>query len=141
MSDIFASLAAGTARPTATQGSGETVVRVVDPSPDLARLASGDSLRGTVVGGDQHGHLQVRTQIGVLTLSVPRPLPVGTAVVLQVRSVGPQVMLNLLPLPGAAAGGSAALQPVPARSEEHTSELQSLMRISYAVFCLKKTKT
>src|SRR3546814_6872188 len=26
------------------------------------------------------------------------------------------------------------------RSEEHTSELQSLMRISYAVFCLKKTK-
>src|SRR3546814_10290192 len=27
------------------------------------------------------------------------------------------------------------------RSEEHTSELQSLMRISYAVFCLTKTKT
>src|SRR3546814_5332876 len=27
------------------------------------------------------------------------------------------------------------------RSEEHTSELQSLMRISYAVFCLKKNKT
>src|SRR3546814_1990476 len=31
-------------------------------------------------------------------------------------------------------------QPWP-RSEEHTSELQSLMRISYAVFCLKKTNT
>src|SRR3546814_2142163 len=31
------------------------------------------------------------------------------------------------------------LRPAPAhRSEEHTSELQSLMRISYAVFCLKK---
>src|SRR3546814_7558173 len=30
------------------------------------------------------------------------------------------------------------LQLIP-RSEEHTSELQSLMRISYAVFCLKKT--
>src|SRR3546814_1761393 len=29
----------------------------------------------------------------------------------------------------------------PARSEEHTSELQSLMRISYAVFCLKKKNT
>src|SRR3546814_2396580 len=29
---------------------------------------------------------------------------------------------------------------VPSRSEEHTSELQSLMRISYAVFCLKKKK-
>src|SRR3546814_9495257 len=31
-------------------------------------------------------------------------------------------------------------QPTPERSEEHTSELQSLMRISYAVFCLKKKK-
>src|SRR3546814_3363475 len=30
---------------------------------------------------------------------------------------------------------------VDARSEEHTSELQSLMRISYAVFCLKKKNT
>src|SRR3546814_2303918 len=30
---------------------------------------------------------------------------------------------------------------LPKRSEEHTSELQSLMRISYAVFCLKKKKT
>src|SRR3546814_10110888 len=30
---------------------------------------------------------------------------------------------------------------VQVRSEEHTSELQSLMRISYAVFCLKKKKT
>src|SRR3546814_5137504 len=30
--------------------------------------------------------------------------------------------------------------PMSRRSEEHTSELQSLMRISYAVFCLKKKK-
>src|SRR3546814_5073944 len=34
----------------------------------------------------------------------------------------------------------AGLVFVPKRSEEHTSELQSLMRISYAVFCLKKKK-
>src|SRR3546814_2264574 len=32
------------------------------------------------------------------------------------------------------------LQQAVVRSEEHTSELQSLMRISYAVFCLKKKK-
>src|SRR3546814_9347901 len=38
---------------------------------------------------------------------------------------------------GAAEGGSLADEM---RSEEHTSELQSLMRISYAVFCLKKKK-
>src|SRR3546814_3140128 len=37
---------------------------------------------------------------------------------------------------GASTGGIHALSRL--RSEEHTSELQSLMRISYAVFCLKK---
>src|SRR3546814_9781802 len=37
--------------------------------------------------------------------------------------------------------GAAALMAWHHRSEEHTSELQSLMRISYAVFCLKKKKT
>src|SRR3546814_3760302 len=36
---------------------------------------------------------------------------------------------------------SPAANRVRPRSEEHTSELQSLMRISYAVFCLKKKKT
>src|SRR3546814_6483806 len=35
---------------------------------------------------------------------------------------------------------SKTLQRLVLRSEEHTSELQSLMRISYAVFCLKKKK-
>src|SRR3546814_2941614 len=49
------------------------------------------------------------------------------------------------------AGVADAITPVPGgvgpmtiaclRSEEHTSELQSLMRISYAVFCLKKKRT
>src|SRR3546814_4006442 len=41
-------------------------------------------------------------------------------------------------------GGYTGAQRTPdrsGRSEEHTSELQSLMRISYAVFCLKKKKT
>src|SRR3546814_2162894 len=38
------------------------------------------------------------------------------------------------------AGRGRYTSPGPGRSEEHTSELQSLMRISYAVFCLKKKK-
>src|SRR3546814_10698976 len=41
--------------------------------------------------------------------------------------------------PPACAGIDRPLRPM-RRSEEHTSELQSLMRISYAVFCLKKKK-
>src|SRR3546814_2656273 len=39
-----------------------------------------------------------------------------------------------------AAEAAAAQTAAKTRSEEHTSELQSLMRISYAVFCLKKKK-
>src|SRR3546814_6649753 len=50
---------------------------------------------------------------------------------------------------GTSGAGSSAAQSQPGRSaaaaqdrsEEHTSELQSLMRISYAVFCLKKKQT
>src|SRR3546814_5782204 len=51
------------------------------------------------------------------------------------------------PIPGAAElleqwrdDGTPFLDLTNNRSEEHTSELQSLMRISYAVFCLKKKK-
>src|SRR3546814_2368193 len=55
----------------------------------------------------------------------------------------------VVPSPGVAGEGANGTQPasdvpdglaVATRSEEHTSELQSLMRISYAVFCLKKKK-
>src|SRR3546814_1673408 len=53
------------------------------------------------------------------------------------------VYRNLIRFSGARASGrlfyACALLAI--RSEEHTSELQPLMRISYAVFCLKKKKT
>src|SRR3546814_8115037 len=47
---------------------------------------------------------------------------------------------NRSPRPPRATAAASAPTPA-ARSEEHTSELQSLMRISYAVFCLKKKNT
>src|SRR3546814_5185635 len=48
---------------------------------------------------------------------------------------------NLVGADGNAVRQAQCASRVPARrSEEHTSELQSLMRISYAVFCLKKKK-
>src|SRR3546814_6143396 len=52
----------------------------------------------------------------------------------------PVVELNRAVALGMALGPGAGLEHLDgiARSEEHTSELQSLMRISYAVFCLKK---
>src|SRR3546814_7256445 len=52
---------------------------------------------------------------------------------------------GVAPIPGVLAISAVTLAElhfgVLVRSEEHTSELQSLMRISYAVFCLKKKKS
>src|SRR3546814_5066376 len=49
--------------------------------------------------------------------------------------------VEVITIPGALEiPGAIALAAESGRSEEHTSELQSLMRISYAVFCLKKKK-
>src|SRR3546814_4439469 len=55
----------------------------------------------------------------------------------QVRVVVPYFERFVAALPDVSALAAAPLDDV-LRSEEHTSELQSLMRISYAVFCLKK---
>src|SRR3546814_9838913 len=51
-----------------------------------------------------------------------------------------QLSLSIFALSAASCAISSAISSSFARSEEHTSELQSLMRISYAVFCLKKKK-
>src|SRR3546814_3775665 len=60
------------------------------------------------------------------------------------RSVGKDRRGNVLVLTAAALpvmiGGAGLGVDVTQRSEEHTSELQSLMRISYAVFCWQKKK-
>src|SRR3546814_10316702 len=54
---------------------------------------------------------------------------------------GPAQLPEELAGAGAVGAQQIALQRVWRRSEEHTSELQSLMRISYAVFCLKRKKS
>src|SRR3546814_6094944 len=62
----------------------------------------------------------------------------------QVAGLGPEHPLDATEKAGGAwdisdrARRRQCLEPSLSRSEEHTSELQSLMRISYAVFCLKK---
>src|SRR3546814_8480251 len=60
-------------------------------------------------------------------------------VVITVMALNPDAPYDVLAIN--AASLSTQLSGLPfSRSEEHTSELQSLMRISYAVFCLKKQK-
>src|SRR3546814_3471698 len=50
------------------------------------------------------------------------------------------ILVTNLSVPRSRNSASLSLGPRLSRSEEHTSELQSLIRISYAVFCLKKKK-
>src|SRR3546814_10245244 len=58
----------------------------------------------------------------------------GTASVVRILTTEPSVLATIDVKSGIDSAGAG-------RSEEHTSELQSLMRISYAVFCLQKKKT
>src|SRR3546814_9701113 len=72
----------------------------------------------------------MRRQLGLVAHPLPhllQPLPAA----LEIRPQPALLLDRLVHLPARRDG---------VRSEEHTSELQSLMRISYAVFCLKKKK-
>src|SRR3546814_4879169 len=93
-----------------------------------------------------------KAKSGLQSLSAIRRSPVSLVPRFRFRSRQSMRMQGLHRLgsfdapPAAKPGGSVMLQDkeiiapdtVVVRSEEHTSELQSLMRISYAVFCLKK---
>src|SRR3546814_7931790 len=79
------------------------------------RLADGDVI--SLVGNDLGEGVAHRNAIHLSSSAAARPLSIASAA----RSAPP-------------------CHVPAARSEEHTSELQSLMRISYAVFCLKKKK-
>src|SRR3546814_7562475 len=66
----------------------------------------------------------------------------GISRMLETASVGVASQVRANPEPLLALARVSTEKPAAEdRSEEHTSELQSLMRISYAVFCLKKKKT
>src|SRR3546814_6819131 len=80
-----------------------------DPGDDIRDLGRGGGGFGGGGGGGMGGLL-----VGLLPMLLGRKMGCGTILLLGVLAFV-------------------------FRSEEHTSELQSLMRISYAVFCLKKT--
>src|SRR3546814_2929486 len=70
------------------------------------------------------------------TAALPSLLPSGVETVAAAASPSRSILAAV----GTSAGGEGPEKgwPLLVRSEEHTSELQSLMRISYAVFCLQK---
>src|SRR3546814_9527254 len=90
----------------------------IAPAPRLSPLAvRSAALGGTTRGGGLRHHLAVDHRQAVAGLLVH-----ADGLLRALVAVGHVVAHGLV-----------------LRSEEHTSELQSLMRISYAVFCLKKT--
>src|SRR3546814_1354465 len=113
-------------------------MRISDWSSDVC--SSGLVLAVPSLVGLSDGSVHATREVGAFTVAL--------AVGLLVAFWQPARAWGLVPLAGALAlvmVGAAALDVADGatsivRSEEHTSELQSLMRISYAVFCLKKKK-
>src|SRR3546814_10606381 len=106
-----------------------------DPAIDRRVDGAGGLIRVRLVVERRHGHAPQAERRDFQTLIAETALlhdasPLG---------LGPRRLWTASGLP---CPRVPALAPgVEVRSEEHTSELQSLMRNSYAVFCLKKTKT
>src|SRR3546814_8706150 len=90
-------------------------------------LAGADAFRVNMSHGTQEDRAEVIAAIRALEKEVGRPMTI------LVDLQGPKLRM------GTFKEGLVQLGRGD-RSEEHTSELQSLMRISYAVFCLKKKK-
>src|SRR3546814_4939802 len=112
-------------------------MRISDWSSDVC--ASDLATRGDHLAIQPLCRLELAQVIEQHRQVVPARRHVGV-VVAQLRAARgdglPVQRLAFLQLAGSPQHGAKVV----ARSEEHTSELQSLMRISYAVFCLKKKK-
>src|SRR3546814_4921692 len=117
-------------------------------SADATRhgLAVGDTVALSSTAGEIHVPLEIDDDIRPGVVSMPHGWghsdPHSRLTVAKAHAgtntniLSPGTMVDSI-------SGNAVLNGIPVqvrrRSEEHTSELQSLMRISYAVFCLKKT--
>src|SRR3546814_3963938 len=73
-------------------------------------------------------------RLGAPVHAHPAPMPPTS----RPHRLGAPVHAHPAPMPPTTPTKQVGGTSAPPRSEEHTSELQSLMRISYAVFCLKK---
>src|SRR3546814_6445521 len=104
------------------------------------------ALKGGAIGGGCELALAADIRVADTTLKMALPeilygvLPDTGGTQMMTALVGPS-RAKYLVLTGRPIDAATAPEWGAVRSEEHTSELQSLMRNSYAVFCLKKKKT
>src|SRR3546814_1374704 len=113
-------------------------------SSDLVPLASG-ALIALAFAARTWSATAFDLGLVAATLVAGRPIAQRALLDLRIRRIGIEALVTIAVLGAFAIGElweAAAVTFLFAlgRSEEHTSELQSLMRISYAVFCLHKTK-
>src|SRR3546814_8437197 len=99
---------------------------------EFVREAQGCDIRCFVVGGEVVASMQRTACSGEFRSNLHRG---GTASAVEITAEERRTALRAAKIMGLNVAGVDLLR---SRSEEHTSELQSLMRISYAVFCLKK---
>src|SRR3546814_7016870 len=106
----------------------------IRPYRDIQRRKSRKIQVGSVaVGGD--APISVQSMTNTLTADVEATI----AQIRRMEAAGADIVRVSCPAEESTAALPKIVKAV-GRSEEHTSELQSLMRISYAVFCLKKKK-
>src|SRR3546814_4089901 len=118
------------------------IVLIADYGPDSETIRDDRYIEGCVAAiikastvslRSRNAHLSFKfSQIRFMREDTDDPVLRGRAIQ---RTLRPPKDLYSIEIIGAGIGCSRAADK---RSEEHTSELQSLMRISYAVFCLKK---
>src|SRR3546814_3492572 len=121
-------------------GAGGKSARTASATLGVGRV--GLQLQGRVDGAqEQQAAVGAADEIGVLALPV-EPRRLGQRLLHHRRGIDEHLEIAAVRLGDQPARErlQALLDRVVIRSEEHTSELQSLMRISYAVFCLKKKK-
>src|SRR3546814_2029237 len=126
-------------------GEMETIVRLGLP---VTLVVISNGVYGWIKAGQKSGfgeryysvdfsrtdHARVAEAFGLKAWRVEDPADLERSLRAAVEHGGP-TLVDIVTQPL-----QAARAPVSERSEEHTSELQSLIRISYAVFCLKQIK-
>src|SRR3546814_2506835 len=118
---------------------GRREARAADPA---ATSAEAEAIFGAIdtliVDGSTDAQMKLGVALGIVGSRLPhgqRDLTIQKLISLAPRQARAGLLLSLV-----LSGEDIDIKLVADRSEEHTSELQSLMRISYAVFCLKKKK-
>src|SRR3546814_7429280 len=110
---------------------------IAGPALAVGNRRAGDAFDHPWHGGVEGGAVLGDLRQGVLVARGRASESAPHAAALRARGIGGLEDQSVRGADGLDVAGEAMRLP---RSEEHTSELQSLMRISYAVFCLKKKK-